>query len=97
MADPDQTASSGSSLFAILTSILRFQPPIISVLFENRMRKVFEILEHLPIISILFENRIRKMFEILDLVSLFDLILYVPSTIFQLNKDGSSWVKLFLS
>ena len=24
---------------------------------------------------------------------LFDLILYVPSTIFQLNRDGSSWVK----
>ena len=25
-------------------------------------------------------------------VCLFDLILYVPSTIFQLNRDGSSWV-----
>ena len=24
---------------------------------------------------------------------LFDLILYVPSTIFQLCKDGSSWVE----
>ena len=24
---------------------------------------------------------------------LFDLILYVPSTIFQLNRDGSSWVE----
>ena len=28
---------------------------------------------------------------------LFDLILYVPSTIFQLNGDGSSWVELILS
>ena len=28
---------------------------------------------------------------------LFDLILYVPSTIFQLNRDGSSWVKPVLS
>ena len=28
---------------------------------------------------------------------LFDLILYVPSTIFQLNKDGSSWFELVLS
>ena len=28
---------------------------------------------------------------------LFDLILYVPSTIFQLNRDGSSWVKPALS
>ena len=31
------------------------------------------------------------------LMSLFDLILYVPSTIFQLNKDGSSWVEPVLS
>ena len=30
-------------------------------------------------------------------VCLFDLILYVPSTIFQLNKDGSSWVEPVLS
>ena len=28
---------------------------------------------------------------------LFDLILYVPSTIFQLNRDGSSWVEQVLS
>ena len=28
---------------------------------------------------------------------LFDLILYVPSTIFQLYKDGSSWVEPVLS
>ena len=30
-------------------------------------------------------------------VRLFDLILYVPSTIFQLNMDGSCWVELGLS
>ena len=28
---------------------------------------------------------------------LFDLILYVPSTIFQLNRDGPSWVEPVLS
>ena len=28
---------------------------------------------------------------------LFDFILYVPSTIFQLNRDGSSWVEPVLS
>ena len=28
---------------------------------------------------------------------MFDLILYVPSTIFQLNRDGSSWVESVLS
>ena len=30
-------------------------------------------------------------------VFLFDLILYVPSTFFQLNRDGSSWVEPVLS
>ena len=28
---------------------------------------------------------------------LFDLSLYVPSTMFQLNRDGSSWVEPVLS
>ena len=31
------------------------------------------------------------------LLFLFDLILYVPSTIFQLCRDGSSWVEPVLS
>ena len=31
------------------------------------------------------------------LFCLFDLILYVPSTIFQLCRDGSSWVEPVLS
>ena len=36
--------------------------------------------------------------EILIIViCLFDLILYVPSTIFQLNRGGSSWVEPVLS
>ena len=30
-------------------------------------------------------------------VLLFDLFLYVPSTIIQLNRDGSSWVEPVLS
>ena len=30
-------------------------------------------------------------------VCVFDLILYVPSTIFQLNREGSSWVEPDLS
>ena len=33
----------------------------------------------------------------LNIFVLFDLILYVPSTIFQLNRDGSSWVEPVLS
>ena len=32
-----------------------------------------------------------------DELFLFDLILYVPSTIFQLYRDRSSWVELVLS
>ena len=32
-----------------------------------------------------------------DMICLFDLILYVPSTIFQLNRDGSSLVEPTLS
>ena len=30
-------------------------------------------------------------------ICLFDLVLYVPSTIFQLYRDGSSWVEPVLS
>ena len=33
----------------------------------------------------------------MSFVCLFDLILYVPSSIFQLNRDGSSWVEPVLS
>ena len=32
-----------------------------------------------------------------EIVCLFDLILYVTSTIFQLNRDRSSWVEPVLS
>ena len=35
--------------------------------------------------------------EISEYNKRFDLILYVPSTIFQLNRDGSSWVEPVLS
>ena len=52
--DPDQMASeaawSGSSLFAILTSILLIRALISHIFFENRKWKVFGIIEHLPYI-----------------------------------------------
>ena len=62
----------------------------------------------LPIRSIFFPLRVAALLRLgfLDvcrmymyylLFVLFDLILYVPSTIFQLNRDGSSWVELVLS
>ena len=34
---------------------------------------------------------------LVSLICLFDLIPYVPSTIFQLNRNGSSWVEPALS
>ena len=33
----------------------------------------------------------------INVFCLFDLIIYVPSTIFQLNRDGSSWFEPVLS
>ena len=36
---------------------------------------------------------IRLNFDNVLKFCLFNLILYVPSTIFQLNRDGSSWVE----
>ena len=41
-------------------------------------------------------NRVKVMFN-RTRPSQFDLILYVPSTIFQLYRDGSSWVEPVLS
>ena len=37
--------------------------------------------------------KVKPVMEMSLLVCLFDLILNVPSTIFQLNRDGSSWVE----
>ena len=37
------------------------------------------------------------LYSAVSFVCLFDLILYIPSTIFQLNRDGSSWVEPLLS
>ena len=44
------------------------------------------ILHLIMVYSICFE------IQSLEIICLFDLILYVPSTIFQLKRDGSSWV-----
>ena len=40
---------------------------------------------------------IGKLTQNQSFVCLFDLILYVPSTIFQLNRDRTSWVEPVLS
>ena len=51
LADPDASEEavwSGSSLIAVLTSILWVPALVIHILFEDRKGKLFEILEHLP-------------------------------------------------
>ena len=45
----------------------------------------------------LLNEETKNSFKEKIIVLLFDLILYVPSTIFQLNRDGSSWVEPELS
>ena len=47
------------------------------------------------VIAIVYHGSIRELKPVF--VCLFDLILYVPSTIFQLYRDGSSWVEPVLS
>ena len=42
-------------------------------------------------------NFTKEIQEMVIFLCLFDLILYIPSTIFQLCRDGSSWVEPVLS
>ena len=52
--------------------------------------------QRMSILVLLYKN-IKRQFHAVFIVCLFDLILYVPSTIFQLNRDGFSWVEPVLS
>ena len=58
---------------------------------NNRMAMVLTHLRTYAVIGMFRRSCCRLSFV------LFDLILYVPSTIFQLYKDGSSWVEPVLS
>ena len=42
-------------------------------------------------------EQLQSFLRLVLFVCLFDLILYIPSTIFRLNRDGSSWVAPVLS
>ena len=44
-----------------------------------------------------FYSSSKSKYILLITCTLFDFILYVPSTIFQLYRDGSSWVEPVLS
>ena len=84
----------------------------LSDMTENKKRKEGDDLMtcfviHVSLLSLhmlrLFRHRIsrRRMFVLtsfaLFCIILFDLFLHVPSTIFQLNRDGPSWVEPVLS
>ena len=62
------------------------------ILFEN-----FKILPNMRLLWIFLHNVMAHQFVMSLLFFLFDLIQYVPSTIFQLCRDGSSWVEPVLS
>ena len=47
--------------------------------------------------NLMVKHRLMRIRHILVCFCLFDLILYVPSTIFQLNRDRYSWVEPLLS
>ena len=80
-----QSISSESALFAKINSI-----------FRDRIHCM-----HFTGIEILKDNSYKfytfriNMYGVI--VCLFGLILYVPSTIFQLYRDGSSWIEPVLS
>ena len=63
------------------------QDPDNCIRFQTRERCALEIAAYV------FNIGIKLDFCLI----LFDLILYVHSTIFQLNRDGSSWVEPVLS
>ena len=66
---------------------------ILADLFPNEDTLIYYKQENLVI-----KVRISHCSGILHFVMfLFDLIIYVPSTIFQLNRDGSSWDEPVLS
>ena len=64
-------------------------------------KKFFLLYKYASILNltvfILLYTALMMMMMIMVFVCFFDLILYVPSTIFQLNRTGSSWVEPVLS
>ena len=62
----------------------------------NELRKIDKMRGLLSILSIFFKE-FNKFNNTRARMFLIDLFLYVPSTIFQLYWDGSSWVEPVLS
>ena len=62
---------------------------------QDHVMAITDMYAKLPNVSEM--NRLLSQWGITVNVCLFVLILYAPSTIFQLNRDGSSWVEPVLS
>ena len=75
------------SVRAMIRQICSIKPEYVATVRSSKLLAKLE-LEELDLV--LREGRHHCFF-------LFDLILYVPSTIFQFNRDGSSWVEPVLS
>ena len=60
-------------------------------------RKINKVSEHMYLLTFSFYFGSLCLCLLVLFVCLFDLILYVPSAIFQLNRDGSSWAEPVLS
>ena len=78
-----------------LSCLLYFEnssPDIHHFIWEQK-EKVFKILVHVTE----NETKLQSVDLTIVLFCLFDLILYVPSTIFQLYRDGYAWVEPVLS
>ena len=65
--------------------------------FTLTVQEIESIHESMNRPKIEFIAYIYILLQISKIFVLFDLILYIPSTIFQLNRDGSSWVEPVLS
>ena len=62
---------------------------------QDHVMAITDMYAKLPNVSEM--NRLLSQWGITVNICLFVLILYVPSTIFQLNRDRSSWVEPVLS
>ena len=66
-----------------------------SILYDKQCTQWWSV--SIQIQSIIYSKLMDKQLSAKAIICMFDLILYIPSTIFQLNRDGSSWVEPVLS
>ena len=79
------------ALRPLTSEMIEFAAADVMVLIPDIYRLQKEYVCYVTNIYPMFALKIKKVFV------LFDLVPYIPSTIFQLNRDGSSWVEQVLS